>query len=198
MTGESVSQFMLQSSILIFQLIHHDARESLTYLSGKKIECVSIFTSLVAIILGLSTHFLYKYSKEPKILGKMKLAANNLADICLRLLLSLSLAVFSMRWKYGLIVCISTQIGLFLLSPLILSLLHICNFTKRIQTVDRSLVLVPMPLSSGKLSREKKIEQARSSRIWNKVVGISVAVAVIALEVIATYGPNLLPEQDPW
>ena len=198
MTGEAASQFMLQSSILIFQLIHHDEGEKLIYIHDKKVECVSIITSLIAIIFGLSTHWLSKYRKNSKTSDKMKLAASNLADVCLRLALSLSLIVFSMKWKYGLIVIISVQIGLMLLSPILLSFFHVCNFKKRTQTVDRSLVLVPMPWSLMNLSRKNQIEQDKSSRIWNKVIGISVSVVVIALEIIVTYGPVPLPEQDSW
>ena len=197
-TGEAVSQFILQTSILIFQLIHHDIGEQLIYINGKKIECVSILTSLVAVNFGLSTHWLSNYRKASKYSDKLQLTAINLADVCLRLALTLSLAVFSMRWKYGLIVIISTQVFLLWLSPLILSFFHICNFTKRIQAVDRSLVLVPMPWALANSVEKNQIEQAKSLRIWNKVVGISVAVVVITSEVMATYGPNPLQSQDPW
>ena len=192
MTGESIAQLILQSSVLIFQLIHHEQGESLNYLADKKLECASILTSLISIYLGLSTHYLSQYKKNPSLLEKLRLAVDNMADLTLRLAVSLSLSVFCMAWQWGLIGVIVAQIFILWTCPIILSLLHICNFRERVNTVDRSLVLVPMP---WQINQEN---QKRSSRIWNKIVGLSVSVIVIAFEAVCLYGPNPLPEKDSW
>ena len=188
----------MQSSILIFQLIHHDKGESLIYLSEKKVECASIITSLVAVIFGLTTHWLLKYRKNPKITEKLRLASSNMADVCLRLTIILSISVFSMRWKYGLIGIILALILLLWLSPVILSLFHICSFKKRLNTVDRSLVLVPMPWHQICTTHDDQKEQEKLSRILNKIVGIIAAIVVTAFEVMCVYGPNPLPDEDSW
>ena len=194
MTGESISQLMLQSSILIFQLIHHEGGEGRVYLSEKTFECVSILTSLTTVHIGLSTHWVAKYKKDAKITEKLGLFCSNMPDICLRLALVLGASIYSMQWMYGLVtVNISCLIFLWLF-PVVIRMVNGCRCKDENHVVaDRSLVLAPMP---WQVTASK--ERSQNSRICNKIVGLCIAVFVTAFEVTSFYGLIPLPQQDSW
>ena len=191
MTGESVSQLISQSSILIFQLIHHEQHENLLSLSDRKLECASILTSFIAIFIGLSTYWLSKRSRRPRSLAKLRLSVNNLADVALRLALALSLSVFAMQWMYGVVVLFS-MIAFLWLSPFLLSCQKICKLRDRMASMDRSLVLVPMA------RHQDDREHYKSSRIRNKKFGLMVAIGVIVFEILCVYGFIPIHGQDSW
>ena len=125
-------------------------------------------------------------------MAKLRLSANNLADVALRLALALSLSVLSMQWKYGVGVVFS-MIAFLWLSPFLLSCQRICKLRDGMDSVmDRSLVLVPMSC------HQNDRELYRSSRMRNKILGFMVAAGVIVLEILCVYGIIPVLDVDSW
>ena len=116
-TGESMSQLLLQGCILIFEFTHTETTEKQIVLSDRILECLSVVTALVSIIFGLSSHWVRKVatSNQQTILSKLRLAAINVTDVVSRLVVIFSVMIFSLRWRYGMVAATSVSIIFLLL-----------------------------------------------------------------------------------
>ena len=85
-----------------------------------------------------------------------------------------------------------------LLAPVLASVVYIQNIRINLNSMDRSLFLIPMFWQNQKLDAVTDWSSCKLSRIKNKVFVLSVSAIVIALEVVWTHGPILNEAQDNW
>ena len=200
-SGEAVNQLVLQISILVFELTHREKEEKDITLADQKFTLVSIMTSLISIFFGLSTICLQKLEPEPSLGKKLKLVTCLLPDVLMRLLLIISIVLFSFRWRYGLITLIGILCLITIFAPTLISFLHSVIFKKKMLVMDRSLLVCPMfglvdHNLAGDCSLPKKILQR--SRMKNKFLGLMLSCAIFTFLWLAADRNIRLPLQDAW
>ena len=193
-TGESFCQLILQGSVLIFEFCHHELNEPVLTASDRKTEIASVFTSGLAIMFGVSSHWLFKSLDEEKqtILLRIKLTLRGSIDIILRISAFFSIMVISLRWVNGAMPVIVAILFLNYFGPFLMALLT-QRRKKKVKIFDRTSILFPMTWQTP-----FEADYMRPSRMRNKMVGVFMIAIFVVLEILEILEVVKLPIADPW
>ena len=206
-----MNQLLLQLSILLFELTHHEAEEEVVTLANRKFALASIMTSIFCISFGLSTIWLQKFESNPSMKKKMKLTMSNLPDVLMRLLLIVSIALFSFRWRYGLIAVIGTVCLMTIFAPSLICFVWSIFSSEKVLMMNRSLLITPMFFTTAENSNPDGspgdysggscvvgMKILKDSRMKNKLCGIVISSLGLTFLWLDLGNKIPLPMQDAW
>ena len=208
--GETVLEFFLQASVLVFTVTHHEDGEQIITLADRKAELVSLSSKVLTLSLGLSTVWLSKFEKDlsplRKIIKLIKLINCNLYDVLMRMVTILCIIMLGFRWRFGLAIMMAVISGILLFSPLLFGAgFFICTKQKSFIQLDRTLLLVPMFWHTLDTSANGTVKITGShkqilqkSRVLNKLCGIVMSCLSLLIVALALKEKLLLPQFDPW
>ena len=116
----------------------------------------------------------------------------------LRLAALMSIIVFSLGWKYGILISMTIMNTTFFFIP---SLAIVFNSSSKNQSTDRSALFIPVPSFQHQEITEDPNEnysKKRKARMTNKVVALIVTIAVVVLQYLIQEEIIPFPQQDLW
>ena len=110
----------------------------------------------------------------------------------------MSIIVFSLGWRYGILISISFMNTAFFIIP---SLAIVCSRLSITKTIDRSALFIPVPSIKHQEFDEGSAEaimKKRRARMLNKLIAMIVMFAVVCLQYLVHKELMPFPQQDLW